>query len=112
MPSKLVEIVPLSHRQRNWIPVAGDKVLNHSGASSSGGMHPGRYLEQYGAPRSPEELAGHNLLTFGMLGRQITRTFTRESETAFLRVEPHPQINDYLSLQKTTTKGLGSAKCQ
>ena len=68
------------------------------------------YLNQYGAPRSPDELAGHRLLMFGTLGRQMTWTFARETETASIRVEPHLQINDYLGIQKAAIEGLGIAE--
>ncbi len=65
------------------------------------------YLERRGMPRAPDELAGHRLLTFGVLGRPVTWTFTRRAENVTVRVAPHLQINDYLAIQKATTEGLG-----
>ncbi|KAA0890970.1 LysR family transcriptional regulator [Pusillimonas sp. ANT_WB101] len=66
------------------------------------------YFEQYGVPRSPEDLADHNCLAFNLQGgQQQGWTFAREGKLFAVRVDGNLACNDGELLYDWVKQGLG-----
>lgn len=53
------------------------------------------YIEKFGMPSVPDELAQHRLLAFSFWTPERSWTFINGSERRKLTIEPHLQMNDY-----------------
>ncbi|CAN5501312.1 LysR family transcriptional regulator [soil metagenome] len=67
------------------------------------------YLEQYGTPSTPDELAQHRCLTLGTAGHQRAWTFTIGRSQRQIRVEGTIACNDATALTQWALDGAGLA---
>ena len=66
------------------------------------------YLEREGTPRTPEELAAHDVIEMpGADGRSRTWNFVRDGKTTEVAVEPRVSVNDALTINRLIQNGAG-----
>ena len=66
------------------------------------------YLERRGIPRTPEDLAAHDVIEMpGADGRSRTWSFVRDGKTTEVGVEPRASVNDALTINRLILNGAG-----
>ncbi len=66
------------------------------------------YIERCGAPRHPDELAGHNCLTYSYFGKSVWR-FGRDGATVQAAVGGNLSSNESMALLAAAVQGAGIA---
>lgn len=66
------------------------------------------YIEQHGCPRKPEELAGHNVLSFSYQQSALNWSFVGpDQKTVSVKVSSRVQMNNSLALKEMLMAGMG-----
>lgn len=65
------------------------------------------YLETFGTPRHPDDLAGHHMLIYNLADRPNELHFTQESKRIVTLVEPYFTANDGQILRQLAIAGQG-----
>jgi DNA-binding transcriptional LysR family regulator len=68
------------------------------------------YLERKGTPRSPDELAGHDIIAFGTDERQVKWPFLVKRERKLFPLKPRLTLNSYVLIEQLARAGLGIAR--
>ncbi len=68
------------------------------------------YLERKGRPRTPDELAAHDVLAFGIDERQVKWPFVVKKDKRLVALKPRVTLNSYVLLRQLAEGGLGIAR--
>lgn len=66
-----------------------------------------QYLQRRGTPRTPDELAGHDLLVYNLANQPHTLRFTRNGAVTSVPVQPLLEANDGQVVRAAALKHLG-----
>lgn len=66
-----------------------------------------RYLDRYGWPKTPDDLAAHRLIAFSPLAQRVTWTLIGVTGERAVSFQPYLAMNDYLGVAKVVGAGHG-----